>query len=168
MAGMDHSHQAHVEQLLRAAAEEHAALIPRLPQELRESLPVDAQGLTQAIDYLADEAGLSESERRALLKPHALNPAVLHARIFGAAPLTPETVLAAFIEGARVRADSLGELADRIGGSALGTDVRRVLLESPPPVTAQGQDAVSGLRETYAAQERAAVLIAAGLDRSQD
>ncbi len=164
---MDQAHQAHVEQLLRDAAAEHAALIPRLPDELRESLPVDAQGLTRAIDYLADEAGLTESERRALISPHALNPAVLHARIFGAAPLATETVLGAFIEGARVRADSLGALADRIGGAGLGAEVRRVLLESPPPASSPGRDSVNALRETYAAQEHAAILIAASLDGAQ-
>jgi hypothetical protein len=164
---MEQDHRAHVEQLLRDAAEEHAALIPRLPPELRKSLPVDAQGLTRAIDYLADQAGLSESERRALLTPHALNPAVLHARIFGAAPLASETVIGAFIEGARVRADSLGVLADRVGGAALGTQVRTVLVESPPPMTAQPENAVAALRETYAAQEQAAILIAASLDEPQ-
>jgi hypothetical protein len=163
---VDHGHRAHVEKLLREAAAEHAALIPRLPADLQESLPVDAQGLTRAIDHLADEAGLSQSERRALVKPHALNPAVLHARIFGTAPLTTETVIAAFIEGARVRADSLGALADRIGGTALGAQVRHVLLESPPPVTAEGPEVVAALRQTYAAQERAAVLIATSLDES--
>jgi hypothetical protein len=163
---MEQGHRSHVERLLRDAAEEHAALVPRLPTELRDSLPVDAQGLTRAIDYLADEAGLSEGERRGLLTPHALNPAVLHARIFGAAPLGTETVIGAFIEGARVRADSLGVLADRVGGPALGTQVRSVLLDSPPPVTAQSENAVEALRQTYAAQERAAVLIAGSLDEA--
>jgi hypothetical protein len=164
---MDQSHQAHVEQLLREAAAQHAALIPRLPEELRESLPVDAQGLTRAIDYLADEAGLSQSERRGLISPHALNPAVLHARIFGAAPLASETVVGAFIEGARVRADALATLADRIGGASLGAEVRRVLLASPPPVSSGRREAVEALRETYGAQEHAAVLIAASLDEIQ-
>ena len=120
-----------------------------------------AQGLTRAIDYLAAEAGLSESERRELVTPHALNPAVLHARIFGGAPLTKDTVLGAFVEGARVRADSLGALADRIGGAPLGGQVRGVLLASPPPADEHGDDPVAALRDTYAAQERAAVMIAA-------
>jgi hypothetical protein len=73
-------------------------------------------------------------------------------------------VIGAFIEGARVRADSLGALADRIGGPPLGAEVRRLLLDNPPPITADGPDAVAALRGTYAAQERAAVLIAVSLD----
>ncbi|MDQ6776502.1 MAG: hypothetical protein M3071_09880 [Actinomycetota bacterium] len=112
----DGSHQARVEGLLADAAAEHAGLLSRLPPELRASLPVDAQGLTQAIDHLATAAGLSESERRALVRPHAVNPAVLHARVFGYAPLALETVIASFVEGARVRADALSALADTVGG----------------------------------------------------
>lgn len=125
---------------------------------------MDAQGLTRAIDYLAQEAGLSEDERRALVRPHGVNPAVLHARIFGAAPLARETVIGSFVEGARVRADSLGMLADRISGEPLGRDVRAILLDSPLPSGSEGESAVAALRATYASQERAAVVIAAGLD----
>jgi hypothetical protein len=158
------THRAHVEELLRQAAADHAALIPRLPVELQESLPVDAQGLTRAIDYLAAVAGLSDQERRGLLRPHAINPAVLHARIFGGAPLTRETVIASFVEGGRVRADALGSLADAVGQERLGTEVRNLLLAHPPPVSWESPDAESALRATYAAQERAAVLIAASLD----
>ena len=54
---MARTHRRHVEELLRDAAAEHAALIPRLPPQLQESLPVDAQGITRAIDYPAAEAG---------------------------------------------------------------------------------------------------------------
>ncbi|HEY1523694.1 MAG TPA: hypothetical protein VGF70_11845 [Solirubrobacteraceae bacterium] len=164
---MTPTHQEHVEQLLRTAAAEHAALLSRLPAELRESLPVDAQGLTRAIDYLAQAAGLSEDERRALVRPHGVNPAVLHARIFGAAPLARETVIGSFVEGARVRADSLGRLADRIGGEALGREVRTILLESPLPSGSDGDSAYVALRATYESQERAAVVIAGGLDGAQ-
>jgi hypothetical protein len=153
-----------VEGLLRTAAAEHAKLIPRLPPEVKESLPVDAQGLTRAIDYLAVAAGLSEDERRALIRPHALNPAVLHARIFGPAPLARETVIASFVDGARVRADALGGLADAIGGERLGQEIRSVLVASPPPVASQADGAIKELRATYAAQERAAVMIAERLD----
>lgn len=161
---VEQTHREHVEVLLRDAAAEQAKLIPRLPTALRESLPVDAQGLTRAIDYLAAEAGLSESERRALILPHALNPAVLHARIFGPAPLARETVIASFVEGARVRADALAALADAAGGEPLGQEVRGVLVASPPPIAAEGNGAVAELRATYAAHERAAVMIAASLD----
>lgn len=161
---MTATHQRHVEELLQTAAAEHADLISRLSDHLRESLPVDAQGLTRAIDYLAQAAGLSEDERRALVRPHGVNPAVLHARIFGAAPLARDTVIGSFVEAARVRADSLGTLADRVGGESLGRDVRAILLQSPPPSGSDG-DTDAALRATYESHERAAVAIASELDR---
>jgi hypothetical protein len=163
---MVETHRQHVEALLKNSAAEHAALIPRLPAQLQDSLPVDAQGITRAIEYLAVEAGLSANERRALVRPHATNPAVLHARVFGAAPLARETVIASFVEGARVRADALGVLADAVGGAALGRRVRSVLVAHPLPVGAEGPDAVLDLRATYAAHERAAVKIAESLDQA--
>src|SRR5690348_15534223 len=137
-----------------------------LPPDLAESIPVDAQGVTQAIDHLATAAGLSDSERRALIRPHAVNPAVLHARVFGAAPLTRETVIASFVEGARVRADALTALADAVGGEALGQEVRALLVAFPPPASADAGEVVRALRATYAAHERAAVMIASRLDAS--
>jgi hypothetical protein len=158
-------HREHVEALLTDAAAEHASLIARVPPALQASLPVDAQGITRAIDYLATAAGLSPAERRALIRPHALNPAVLHARVFGGAPLARETVISSFVEGARVRADALAGLADAVGGEALGQEVRSLLVADPPPLGAGGQDAVEALRATYAAHEQAAVAIAAHLDR---
>jgi hypothetical protein len=72
---------------------------------------------------------LSEDERRALIRPHAVNPAVLHARVFGRAPLARETVMGSFVEGARVRADGLAALADTIGGDR--RLARRRLLRGP-------------------------------------
>jgi hypothetical protein len=158
-------HREHVEALLRDAAAEHAGLIARVPPALQASLPVDAQGITRAIDYLATAAGLSPTERRALIRPHALNPAVLHARVFGGAPLARETVISSFVEGARVRADALAGLADAVGGEALGREVRSLLVADPPPLGADEQEAVAALRATYAAHERAAILIAEHLDR---
>jgi hypothetical protein len=164
---MDGSHRGRVEALLADAAAAHASLLSRLPPELQASLPVDAQGLTQAIDHLAVAAGLSDSERRSLIRPHAVNPAVLHARVFGYAPLARETVIASFVEGARVRADALAALADLVGGERLGREVRSVLIAHPPPVGADGDDVVPALRATYAAHERATVMIAASLDGSE-
>jgi hypothetical protein len=161
---MPDKHRGHVEGLLQNAAAEHAALIARVPAGLRASLPVDAQGVTRAIDYLATAAGLSEADRRALIRPHALNPAVLHARVFDGAPLARETVISSFVEGARVRAEALAALADVVGGETLGREVRTVLVADPPPARAEEQDVVSALRATYAAHERAAVMIAARLD----
>ncbi len=161
---MDSSHRARVAALLGEAASDHATLVSRLPSELGASLPVDAQGVTRAIDYLARSAGLSAGERRALVRPHGVNPAVLHARVFGRAPLSRETVIASFVEGARVRADALATLADRVGGERLGREVRAVLVDAPPPARADGDDVVPALRATYAAHERAAEMIAVELD----
>lgn len=158
------SHRGRVEALLSDAAAEHAALLARLSPDLQASLPVDAQGITQAIDHLATAAGFSESQRHALIRPHAVNPAVLHARVFGGAPLTRETVIASFVEGARVRADALAVIADAVGGEGLGTEVRTLLVEHPPPVSGDTGDPEPALKATYAAQERAAVMIAASLD----
>ncbi len=162
---MDASNVTTVRRLMADAATAHDEMLSRLPAELQMSLPVDAQGLTQAIDHLAVAAGLTQSERLELIKPHAVNPAVLHARVFGRAPLARETVIGSFVDGARVRADTLGELADLVGGAELGAEVRGVLVENPPPAQALGPEVITALRATYAAQERAAVLIAARLDR---
>jgi len=160
------SHSARVEALLSEAAAEHAQLVSRLPPDLQASLPVDAQGLTRAIDYLAGAAGLSESERRELVRPHAGNPAVLHARVFGLEPLSRETVIASFVDGARVRAEALTGLADAVGGETLGQAVRGLLVAEPPPAGAHDSDLLPALRAAYRAQERAAVSIAAALDAS--
>jgi hypothetical protein len=161
---MQITHRERVEALLGEAAAEHASLRARLPPELAESLPVDAQGVTRAIDHLAQAAGLSANERRALIRPHAVNPAVLHARVFGRAPLSRDTVVGSFVEGARVRADALVALADAVGGEPLGLEVRKLLVADPPPAHSEGEDVIPALRATYAAHERAAVLIAASLD----
>jgi hypothetical protein len=161
---MEMTHRGRVDALLIDAAARHASLVSNLPPDLQASIPVDAQGVTQAIDHLAAAAGLSETERRALIRPHAVNPAVLHARVFGHAPLAHETVIASFVEGARVRADSLAALADAVGGAPLGREVRRLLVAHPPPLGADGDDVVPALRDTYAAHERAALMIAERLD----
>jgi hypothetical protein len=164
---MNETHRDHVETLLADAAAAHDGLIARLPADMQASLPVDAQGVTQAIDHLAVAAGLTPDERLELIKPHAVNPAVLHARVFGRAPLAPETVIGSFVDGARVRADALAALADTVGGEALGTQVRNLLVAAPPPVQARGPEVIAALRATYAAQEQAAVLIATRLDAPQ-
>jgi hypothetical protein len=164
---MARTHRDHVEELLASAAADHERLIAHVPKELRASLPVDAQGVTRAIEHLAIAAGLSDDERRALIRPHAVNPAVLHARVFGGAPLGRETIIASFVEGARVRAGALTALAETVGGEALVLEVRKMLAADPPPVRADASDVLPALRATYAAQERAAVAIAADLDRLQ-
>jgi hypothetical protein len=159
------THRNRVQALLDEAADEHASLMSQLPPQLKASIPVDAQGVTAAIDHLAVAAGLSDDERRALIRPHAVNPAVLHARVYGRAPLTRETVIASFVDGARVRADALAALADAVGGEELGQEVRTVLVANPPPVSAEGPDVLPALRATYAAHESAALMIAARLDQ---
>jgi hypothetical protein len=162
---MPTTHRDYVEELLASAAADHARLIVVLPETLRASIPVDAQGVTRAIEHLAAAAGLSDEERLALIRPHAVNPAVLHARVFGPAPLARETVIASFVEGARVRAGALTALAEAVGGDALVREVRTVLAADPPPVRADAPDVLPALRATYAAHERAAIIIADDLDR---
>jgi len=161
---MDLTHRARVDALLGEAAAAHAALVSRATAELQDALPVDAKGITRAIDHLAAAAGLSAQGRRALVRPHAVNPAVMHARVFGGAPLARETVIGSFVEGARVRADALGALADAVGGEPLGREVRSLLVAHPPPVQAEGPDVLAALRATYDAHERAALMIATQLD----
>ena len=150
--------------MLARASARHAELLPQLPPEVQASLPVDAQGITEAIDFLAEAAGLSAAERRTLVRPHAVNPAVMHARVFGGAPLAEETVMGSFVDGARVRAEALATLAETIGGAALSSEVRTLLVEHPLPLTDEGLAGVPALRKAYEAQERAVVLIAARLD----
>ncbi|HWD86043.1 MAG TPA: hypothetical protein VG321_09850 [Solirubrobacteraceae bacterium] len=161
---MTHRHRRQVQQLLDEASQAHAELTERVAPEIAESIPVDAQGVAAAIDHLAEAAGFSAEQRRALIRPHGVNPAVLHARVFGAAPLRRGTVIGAFVEGARVRADALTALADAIGGTELGQAVRRLLTADPLPGEAEGDEAVDALRAAYAAHERAALLIAQRLD----
>jgi hypothetical protein len=161
---MTTTHRARVEAMLVAAADRHAALLPQLPPDVRASLPVDAQGITEAIDFVAEAVGLSADERRTLIRPHAVNPAVMHARVFGGAPLAEETVMGSFVEGARVRADALATLADVVGGPALSAEVRGLLVEHPLPLADDGLAGVPALRAAYAAQERAVVAVAARLD----
>ncbi len=164
VSGMPATHRDRVEAVLADAAAAHEQLVATLPAELGASLPVDAQGVTRAIDLLATAAGLSDQERRELVRPHALNPAVLHARVFGRAPLARETVIGSFVEGARVRADALTALADAIGGEALGLEVRRLLVAHPLPGAGDEDVVVPALQAAYAAHERAAIMIAEQLD----
>jgi hypothetical protein len=161
------SHRARVDELLAEAAATHDALLAAVPPDVSAALPVDAQGITRAIDHLAVAAGFSADERSELVRPHAVNPAVLHARVFGAAPLTTGTVLGAFVEGARVRASALITLACAVDEQDLVGEVRALLIDNPLPA-GDGDDnpheSVEALRSAYGAQERAALLIAGRLD----
>src|SRR3954462_9839361 len=150
------THRAQVEAILAGARAERTALLEQLSPALQASLPVDATGNTQAIDHLGDAAGLDLHAEQG--RGHLTNSAVLHGRVFGRAPLSRDTVLAAFVDGARVRAETLAPLAEAVGGDALHADID-ALLRRPPPAAAEPE-----LRAAYAAQEDAALRIAAHLD----
>jgi hypothetical protein len=154
-----------VEAILAGAAAERAALLAAVSPELRASLPVDATGITQAIEHLAGAVQLADELRAEQAEGHRANPAVLHGRVFGRAPLSPDTVLAAFADGARVRAGVLAHLAGAIGGPALVDELAVTLAAHPlPGPDDDGAAATGALRDAYAAQERAVVLLAERLD----
>jgi len=156
-----------VEAILAGARAEHRALLEHVSPALRASLPVDATGITQAIDHLAAAAGLSPEEvHGAQVQAHKTNSAVLHGRVFGRAPLARETVLAAFADGARVRAGALLELAREVGGEALADEVGALVGVAGDDLAAAPRDdlAAARLRALYAAHERATVVIADHLD----
>ncbi len=158
------THREEVEAILAGARAERAAVLLGLSPALRASLPVDATGITQAIDHLGRAAGVSEDLHGAQARAHRANPAVLHGRVFGRAPLSLDTVLAAFAEGARVRAGVLAELARAVGGAPLETEVRALAGASGPEEAGGDPPTPAALRDVYAAQEEAAVRIAAHLD----
>jgi hypothetical protein len=148
------THRLQVEAILAGARAERAALLEQLSPALRASLPVDATGITQAIDHLGEAAGLEETHKQQI-RAHRTNAAVMHARVFGFEQLSPATVQAAFVEGANARVPVLTSLADAVGGARLRREVEALLAEHPPD---------ADLAQAYGAQERAAVLIAARLD----
>ena len=160
---MSLTHRRTTAAILEGARAEHAAVLEQLSPGLRASLPVDAAGITQAIDHLAEAVGVSAQLRADQARGHHANPAVLHGRVFGRAPLPRATVLAAFVEGARVRERALERLARAAGGAALEAAVRDVLARHPP-ATELADAPEATLRAAYAAQEEAAIRIAAHLD----
>jgi hypothetical protein len=150
------THRRQVEAILAGARAEHRALLAHASPAVRASLPVDAAGITQAIDHLAEAGGLSpEAVHGEQVRGHRTNAAVLHLRVFGREPLAPETVVGAFVDGARVRAAALTRLAHALGGPAL---------EEVRAIVTVGADAPERLPELYAAHERAAVRLADHLD----
>lgn len=150
--------------MIAVAAAEREALLAQLPGALRASLPVDATGVTQAIEHVAAAVGIAQELREEQARLHRANPAVLHGRVFGREPLAPETVMAAFTDGARVRAAVLLRLAEAIDGLPFRRDVEALLADHPPP---DAVDAVA-LRAAYAQQERAILFCAQRLDAIQD
>jgi len=163
-----------LEAILDGARAAHAETLERVPAGLRASLPVDATGVTQAIEILATAVGIDAEVLAERDRLNRANPAVLHGRVFGRAPLAPETVVAAFAEGARVRAVLLERLAVEIDGDALRDEVRALLADHPPPESDGAAYAnpspggraapVAALRAAYDAQERAVLLCAGRLD----
>jgi hypothetical protein len=150
------THRLQVEAILAGARAERAALLEQLTPALRASLPVDATGIAQAIDHLGDAAGLEEMHKQQI-RAHRTNAAVMHARVFGFEQLSPDTVQAAFVEGANARAPVLTSLAGAVGGEQLEAEVAALLGAHAPE---------SDLAAAYGAQERAALLIATRLDAS--
>ena len=158
------TYRAEVEAILAGSVAERAALLAAVSPALAASLPVDATGITQAIEHLAGAVEVGDELRAEQALGHRANPAVLHGRVFGRAPLSPDTVLAAFADGARVRETVLEHLAAAIGGGELAVRVRAALAVHPPPQIVAGPEATTALRETYAAQERIVVDLARELD----
>lgn len=158
------SYRAEVDAILAGARAERAALLAAVSPELAASLPVDATGITQAIEHLATAVELRDELQAEQALGHRTNPAVLHGRVFGRAPLSPDTVLAAFADGARVRESVLEHLAQAIGGGELALRVRAALAQSPPPEVVAGPEATDALRDAYAAQERVVSDLACELD----
>jgi hypothetical protein len=152
-----------VEAAIGTARAAHAEMLERVPAGLRASLPVDATGVTQGIEILAAAVGIEDELRAERDRLNRANPAVLHGRVFGRVPLGPETVVAAFADGARVRAVLLERLAAAVDGDTLRDEVRALLAEHPPPGGDEA-DPVAALRAAYAAQERAVLLCAGRLD----
>jgi len=147
------SRRAEVEALLAQARADRAALLARVSPALAASLPVDATGMTQGIELLAAAVDVADELRAARDRGHRANPAVLHGRVYGREPLSPDTVAAAFAEGARVRDGQLVRLAEAVDGGVLRAEVRALLDAAP-----------EDLAGVYAAQERALVLLAGRLD----
>jgi hypothetical protein len=161
----DPTHVQEVEAILASTAAERRALLEAVSPALRASLPVDATGITQAIEHLGAALELADELRDEQREGHRANPAVLHGRVFGRAPLSPDTVLAAFVDGARVRAGILQQLAEAIGGDDLLTRVRGELAGHPLPGEDAGDDGVTAaLQDAYAAHERVVLALAAALD----
>jgi hypothetical protein len=162
-------YRANLEDLIAQARAAHAELLERVPAGVAASLPVDATGVTQGIDVLASALGIEAEVRARRDRLHRANPAVLHGRVFGRAePLSADTVLAAFADGARVRRALLEDLASAIAGDELAAEVAALLDEHPPPAAdTPAPDRMRDLRAAYAAQERAVLLCAERLDEEQ-
>jgi hypothetical protein len=159
-------YRAKLEYLIEQAHLAHADVLERVPAGVRASLPVDATGVTQAIDILAAAVGIEAELHARRDRLNRANPAVLHGRVFGRTEQLPaDTVIAAFADGARVRRTLLEALAAEIDGDALAAEVGALLDAHPlPGADTPVPERVDRLRSAYAAQERAVVLCAERLD----
>jgi hypothetical protein len=145
--------------ILAEAASRREAWLAGAPASLREAVPLDATGVTEAIALLARAVGVEDELAALQARAHRANPAVLHGRVYGRVPLAPDTVLAAFADGARVRRVAIARLAEAIDGRAFCAEIDERL--GPEP---DGEDDLPALREIYAAQEAAILACAVRLD----
>ena len=159
-------YRAKLARLIADAHAAHADLLERVPAGVRASLPVDATGVTQAIDVLAAALGIGAEIAARRDRLNRANPAVLHGRVFGRTEQLPrETVVAAFAEGARVRRALLEQIAEAIGDDDLIPALDDLLDAHPPPDAGRPDgDEIERLRDAYAAQEGAVLLCAERLD----
>jgi hypothetical protein len=141
------THRQQVEAILAGARAERAALLDQLAPHFKRWLPVDATGISQAIDHLGEAAGLDLHQEQ--VQAAKTNAAVLHGRVFGREQLSMDTIHAAFVDGAKARAATLAHLAGVVGAD-LG-----------PLLETDGE-----LESVYAAQEQAVLVIATHLDES--
>jgi hypothetical protein len=158
-----------IEHLFADARRQREEWLPRLPETLRALLPLDATPITQGMALLANAVGIGEEVAAAQREQSHANAAVLHGRVFGReAPLTQDTALAAFADGARVRDGLLLRLAEAIDGAELRLEVEARL--PPVPGTAPelpAADRTAALGVLFAAQEHVLLLCAARLDAVQ-
>lgn len=159
----------HRDQLARLFADQRSQReqwMAQLPAELRALLPLDATPIAQGMRLLADAVGIGERLQAAQREQSHANSAVLHGRVFGrGAPLSQETALAAFADGARVREPLLIQLAAAVDGGELRDEIAALLASAPIPAPEElARDPTAALGAVFAAQEQALLRCAARLD----
>ena len=155
-----------VRQLFVDARTQRDLWMARLPDDLRALLPLDATPLAQGIELLADAVGVGPRIAAAQREQSRANAAVLHGRVFGrGAPLSQDTALAAFADGAHVRDGLLVQLAEAVDGAELKGEVEALLEHAPAPAPdAPVEQRRAALAAVFAAQEQAVLLCAERLD----
>ncbi|HEY4277630.1 MAG TPA: hypothetical protein VGM91_05395 [Conexibacter sp.] len=157
---------ARLRQLFVDARAQRDEWMARLPEDLRALLPLDATPLAQGIELLADAVGIGPRIAAAQREQSHANAAVLHGRVFGrGAPLSQDTALAAFADGAHVRDGLLAQLAEAVDGPELRREVEALLDHAPSPSPdAPVETRRAALAAIFAAQEQALLLCAERLD----